>query len=264
MNRSLGGLALLVAACSLLAACVAADPAPPLAAAQVADTRCPPGSGWTGVYCARTLVVNEVTCPAGSKWDGARCLGDMVVDCPVGTRFVDGVGCVAELAFEAQPPPAAPPSPTPAPTATGVAPTPTTGVADPWRQTPKPTCGCAASDLMCRMKCSATCKDGAARPCQGSPAPGPVQNTGREFDRNAAVATLSAASGAARSCTGATGTGRVRVVFAASGKVSSAVVEGAPFGGTPQGECIAAIFRKAAVPAFDGSPVAVTKSVSIP
>lgn len=229
MIRSIGGLALLVAACSLLVACAAADPAPPL------------------------------------------------VDCPAGTRFVDGVGCVAELAFEAQPPPAAPPSPTPAPTATGAATTPTMGAVDPWRRkkvtpsdvewvpaTPKPTCGCAAGDLMCRMKCSATCKDGAARPCQGSPARSPVQNTGREFDRSAAVATLSAASGAARGCTGVTGTGRVRVVFAASGKVSAAVVEGAPFGGTPQGECIAAIFRKAAVPAFDGAPVAVTKSVSIP
>jgi hypothetical protein len=274
MNRLLGpALALALAATGACAA-----PAPP-AAAKPPETVCPEGSGWNGRQCVRTLVVNEVTCPPGSSWDGARCAGTLVVDCPAGTRFVDGTGCVAELVFDAHPPPADPLASgltaAIAP-AGGTAAPPAAGVVDPWTKgkpggtakaippaKPKPACGCAASDLMCLMKCSATCKDPTGKACQGQAAQTPPSNTGREFDRGAAATTLAAASNAARSCTGNSGSTRVRVVFAPTGKVTSASVDG-PFAGTPQGGCIAAAFRNAQIPPFDGSPVAVSKAVDIP
>jgi hypothetical protein len=55
----------------------------------------------------------------------------------------------------------------------------------------------------------------------------------------------------------------VKVTFAPSGNVTSASVQGAPFAGTSVGGCIASAFRSAKVPAFDGSPVSVTKSFNI-
>ncbi len=96
-------------------------------------------------------------------------------------------------------------------------------------------------------------------------APEPAAS-GKDFDRGAASAALGGASGAARGCKkadGPTGTARVRVTFAPNGSVTSASVDGAPFAGTAVGGCIAAAFRGAHIPAFDGSPVSVTKSVSI-
>ena len=89
---------------------------------------------------------------------------------------------------------------------------------------------------------------------------------GRDFNKGAATTALSAAAGRARGCKtadGPTGSASVRVVFAPSGNVTSANVQGPPFAGTPVGGCIAAAFRGASVPPFDGSPVAVSKTVNI-
>jgi predicted Zn finger-like uncharacterized protein len=89
---------------------------------------------------------------------------------------------------------------------------------------------------------------------------------GKEFDRAAALSALNKAAGAAKGCKkddGPTGSGKVRVTFAPSGNVTSAVVDGPPFAGTPVGGCVASAFRGAHVPPFDGSPVAVPKSFSI-
>jgi hypothetical protein len=88
-----------------------------------------------------------------------------------------------------------------------------------------------------------------------------------EFDRAEAVASLARAAGAARGCQiagGATDTARVRVMFAPSGDVTTASIEGGPFADTPVGECIVAAFRKARVPSFGGDPVIVVKSVTMP
>ncbi len=88
----------------------------------------------------------------------------------------------------------------------------------------------------------------------------------RDFNKGAATTALAAAAGAARGCKtadGPTGSASVRVVFAPSGNVTSANVQGPPFAGTPVGGCIAAAFRGAHVPPFDGSPVAVSKTVNI-
>ena len=94
----------------------------------------------------------------------------------------------------------------------------------------------------------------------------PPAGGGAEFSRSAAASALGAAAGAARGCKkpdGPTGTAKVKVTFAPSGNVTSSVVQGAPFAGTPVGGCIAAAFRSAKVPPFEGSPVPVTKSVTI-
>ncbi|MBN2195055.1 MAG: zinc-ribbon domain-containing protein [Polyangiaceae bacterium] len=87
------------------------------------------------------------------------------------------------------------------------------------------------------------------------------------FDKGAAVAALSSAASAATSCKragGPTGTGKVQVTFAPSGRVTSANVVGGAFGGTSVGSCVASAFRSARVPPFSGSPVTVSKSFTIP
>jgi hypothetical protein len=89
---------------------------------------------------------------------------------------------------------------------------------------------------------------------------------GRDFNKGAATTALSAAANSAKGCKqagGPTGSASVRVVFAPSGNVTSANVQGPPFAGTPVGGCIASAFRGAHVPPFDGSPVAVSKTVNI-
>jgi hypothetical protein len=55
----------------------------------------------------------------------------------------------------------------------------------------------------------------------------------------------------------------VSVTFSTSGRVTSAQLVGGPFQGTKTGACIAAAFRAASVPPFDGDPVAVTKDVTL-
>jgi len=106
----------------------------------------------------------------------------------------------------------------------------------------------------------------ATAPAPAAPAPADNWGSGKEFDREAALSTLSAAAGAARGCKkadGPTGTARVRVIFSPSGSVQSARIEGPPFAGTSVGDCIAAAFLGAHVPAFDGAPQPVSKSVTI-
>jgi hypothetical protein len=94
----------------------------------------------------------------------------------------------------------------------------------------------------------------------------PPAAEGAEFNRGAATSALGAAAGAAKGCKkpdGPTGSGRVKVTFAPSGNVTSAVVDGPPFAGTPVGGCVASAFRSARVPPFTGAPVTVSKSFNI-
>ncbi len=86
------------------------------------------------------------------------------------------------------------------------------------------------------------------------------------FNTAAARAALSVAASQATVCRkpdGPTGTGKVLVTFATSGRVTTANVSGAPFGGTAVGGCVSGVFRRAKVPAFSGSPVTVSKSFTI-
>jgi hypothetical protein len=95
---------------------------------------------------------------------------------------------------------------------------------------------------------------------------------GIDFDREAALAALSDATGQARSCRadpagagGPHGSGMIRVVFARSGYVQSATLEGdaVRFSGTPVGQCVVGSFRMAAVPPFERDPVVVLKRFSV-
>jgi hypothetical protein len=99
------------------------------------------------------------------------------------------------------------------------------------------------------------------------PAAPPPSGGGGSFDQGAARAALSAAAATAAGCKqpdDPSGGARVSVVFSTSGRVSSAQVTGGPFQGTKTGACIAGAFRGVSVPAFEGDPVSVTKSVTIP
>jgi hypothetical protein len=91
-------------------------------------------------------------------------------------------------------------------------------------------------------------------------------STAPPFSKAAAISALGAASGSAGGCKkpgGPTGTGKVQVTFAPSGRVTSATVMGGPFAGTAVGGCVAGAFRRAKVPAFSGNPVTVSKSFAI-
>jgi hypothetical protein len=86
------------------------------------------------------------------------------------------------------------------------------------------------------------------------------------FDSGAAAAALSAAAGRASACRkegDPSGTARVTVTFAPSGRVTSANLSGPPFAGTATGGCIASAMRSATVPAFSGDKVTVSKTVVI-
>ncbi len=115
--------------------------------------------------------------------------------------------------------------------------------------------------------CNVNSPDDFDAPAQTSAAAAPsVPTAPNEFDRGAASATLQAHSQQAKQCKaadGPTGTAKVKVTWAATGNVTQVSVQGAPFAGTSVGGCVAATFRTAKVPPFEGSPVSVTKSVTI-
>ncbi len=97
-----------------------------------------------------------------------------------------------------------------------------------------------------------------------APAPAPAAD-GAAFDKNAAVAALGAAAANAGSCKkpdGPTGSGKVSVTFAPSGRATATSVAG-ELAGTEVGGCVARLFRSAKVPPFSGDPVTVSKSFSV-
>ena len=101
------------------------------------------------------------------------------------------------------------------------------------------------------------------KPDKPEPAQPAVSGT---FSKDAAVAALSVAASQATVCKkpeGPWGTGQALVTFAPSGRVTTANVTGAPFGGTPVGGCVANVFRRARIPAFSGDSVTVSKRFTI-
>jgi predicted Zn finger-like uncharacterized protein len=86
------------------------------------------------------------------------------------------------------------------------------------------------------------------------------------FDRASANSALSSIAAAAASCKkadGPTGSGRISVTFAPSGRVTTTNIEGGPFAGSAVGSCVAGKFRSAKVPAFAGDAVTVKKTFTI-
>ncbi|CAN91223.1 hypothetical protein sce1066 [Sorangium cellulosum So ce56] len=106
------------------------------------------------------------------------------------------------------------------------------------------------------------------KPAGKQPPPAPLlpaKDEPARFDQSAASSVLASAAAAAAGCTGEglTGTARVAVTFAPTGKAMSARVEGGDLVGTATAGCIAAAFRDVAVPPFEGIPVTVMKQVKI-
>lgn len=86
------------------------------------------------------------------------------------------------------------------------------------------------------------------------------------IDRGALMSAMSKAANTVGSCKtadGPTGSGRVSVTFAPSGRVTQAVVNGAPFAGTSVGSCVASRFRGVSIPPFAGSSQTVGKTFQI-
>lgn len=96
--------------------------------------------------------------------------------------------------------------------------------------------------------------------------PAPIPAALPAFDADAAKRALGASASAASSCRKGddpSGSAEAIVTFAPSGRVTSANVQGAPFGGTRTGGCIAATLRGATVPPFAGSHVTVRKVIVV-
>jgi hypothetical protein len=86
-----------------------------------------------------------------------------------------------------------------------------------------------------------------------------------EFSRDAARSAMFAAASNASGCAtkgGPSGRGKAQVMLSPSGVVSSVSVS-APFAGTKTGSCVAAIFRRVAIPPFTGGGVPLAKSFTI-
>jgi cytoskeletal protein RodZ len=105
----------------------------------------------------------------------------------------------------------------------------------------------------------------------GSEAPAPKETAPKpaggaaEFDPGAAKAALTSAASNASSCKeagGPTGSGKVSITFAPSGRPTSVAVTG-ELAGTTVGSCVARTFRAARVPPFSGDAVSVSKSFSV-
>lgn len=93
----------------------------------------------------------------------------------------------------------------------------------------------------------------------------PVKGGDAPFDRGAASSAMNGAAGSAKGCKkadGPTGSAKVSVTFAPSGKATQATV-GAPFAGTSVGSCIAGAFKGLSIPPFSGAAVTVSKTVNI-
>jgi hypothetical protein len=110
----------------------------------------------------------------------------------------------------------------------------------------------------------------AARP---HPQPAPAETAaplpspgGAPFDGGVAAAALARAAGSAAGCRQGddpSGSARVSITFAPSGRVTSARVVGPPYQGTRTGGCIALSFGSASVPPFTGDPVTVSTDVHV-
>jgi hypothetical protein len=95
----------------------------------------------------------------------------------------------------------------------------------------------------------------------------PAAPSGPAFDTSAAKSALEVAASNAGSCKtddGPTGRGKVQITFSPDGHASGVNVTDGTFAGTGVGSCVARLFKAAHVPAFNGNPVTVSKSFTIP
>ncbi|HYP86990.1 MAG TPA: GYF domain-containing protein [Polyangiaceae bacterium] len=133
----------------------------------------------------------------------------------------------------------------------------------------KPLTAAAATAATPAPAAAAKPAEAAAKPAEAAaaekPAEAPPAAEAVAFDKNAAISALSAAAASAASCKtadGPTGSGKVSVTFAPSGRATATSVAG-ELAGTEVGGCVARLFRAAKVPPFSGDPVTVSKSFTI-
>jgi len=103
------------------------------------------------------------------------------------------------------------------------------------------------------------------KPVEAHNAP-PAAAPDTAFDRDAARNALTSAATQASSCRKVgdpSGTANLTIIFAPSGRVTSAQIQGPPFSGTATGGCIASTMRRASVPAFSGDYVTVSKTIVV-
>jgi hypothetical protein len=100
-------------------------------------------------------------------------------------------------------------------------------------------------------------------PPTASSAPDPADQQATE---KAIARAMSRGAKRAASCRGASspsGTAHVTATFLPTGEVKSAIVRGAPFAGTAEGECIVRWFRPLRVPPFTGDNITAHKDFSL-
>ena len=101
--------------------------------------------------------------------------------------------------------------------------------------------------------------------CQQRPSAVTSAAEARRFSLTAGAALAALADGA-RTCLPAGSPpveARLRITFAPTGDVVYAEVEGTPFEGTPAGACVAGKARNARVPAFEGAPRSLVRTLTI-
>jgi hypothetical protein len=90
----------------------------------------------------------------------------------------------------------------------------------------------------------------------------PVDEAQRQATEKAIGRAITRGSNRAPNCRGPgspSGMARMTVTFQPSGDVKTAILQGGPFAGTAEGECIAGKFRTLKVPPFAGDNVTVQK-----
>ncbi len=188
-------------------------------------------------------------CPAGTRQEQEGCRPAVILDCPAGTSFREGVGCVANVVGSTPPTMTEPSSPPPA----GSTEQPASTAGTSATAEPLGPCGCRTGDVACLSSCG--------------PRPPPLATASRAggFDQASADNALVGAARAAQLCHrafGPTGPGTIDVVFEPSGVVSRAAVH-PPYAGTPVGACVERLFLQVTVPSFRGDAVSMTKSFVI-
>jgi hypothetical protein len=105
-------------------------------------------------------------------------------------------------------------------------------------------------------------------PAEADEAPKGADAPGSTFNREAAKTALDDAAAKARNCRpvgGPTGSGKVQVRYEPTGKVGAVSILTPEFDNNATGSCLVMVFRRANIPAFNGSqPVVMNKNFEIP
>ena len=107
-----------------------------------------------------------------------------------------------------------------------------------------------------------------ARAEESEEAPKTADQAGGTFNKQAAKSALDDAAAQARNCRpvgGPSGAGKVQVRYEPNGKVGAVTLLTPTFENTTTGDCVVMVFRRAAIPAFTGTPaVVMNKGFEIP